>query len=79
MFQILVQYDFNRKHKAVSMKPISLMCMLRVSKSQAQENGYKDAIIENVYELIMESASKDSHAIYFPDLYLVTIMRVRII
>ncbi|XP_058798765.1 nucleolar complex protein 2 homolog isoform X2 [Phymastichus coffea] len=75
--EILVQYDFNRKHKAVSMKPISLMCMLRVSKSQAQENGYKDAIIENLYELIMESAAKDSHTIYFADLYLVTITRLK--
>lgn len=58
------------------MKPISLMCMLRVSKSQAQAHGYKDAIIENVYELILESAAKDSHAIYFPDMYVVCMIEV---
>jgi nucleolar complex protein 2 len=59
------------------MKPMSLMCLLKVSKSQSQENGYKDAIIENVYELLLESAAKDSTAIYFPDMYIFCIIKVR--
>ena len=69
-------YDFNRKHKIVSMKPLSLMCLLRVSKSQATENGYKDGIIDNVYELMLESAAKDSHTIYFPDMYVPCVVKV---
>ncbi|XP_011498321.1 PREDICTED: nucleolar complex protein 2 homolog [Ceratosolen solmsi marchali] len=75
--EVLEIYDFNRKHKVVSMKPMSLMCMLKVSKSQAQENGYKDAIIENVYELLLESAAKDSTEIYFPDMYIFCVIQIK--
>ncbi|XP_001604471.2 nucleolar complex protein 2 homolog [Nasonia vitripennis] len=77
LVEILELYDFNKGNKAVSMKPISLMCMLRVSKSQAQAHGYKDAIIENVYELILESAAKDSHNIYFTDMYVVCMVELK--
>lgn len=74
---MLEDYDFNKKHKIVSMKPMSLTCLLRVSKSQASENGYKDALIEKVYELLLESAAKDSHYVYFPDQYVIFVMKVR--
>lgn len=59
------------------MKPMSLTCMLRVSKSQASENGYKDALIEKIYELLIESAAKDSHYVYFPDMYVLFFIKVK--
>lgn len=58
------------------MKPISLVCILRVSKSQLVENGFKDGIIETIYQLILEHAASESHRIYFPDLYTPCIIQV---
>lgn len=79
LFQVLNSHDFNKKHKHVSMKPISLMCLLRASKSQMQENGYNDVVIETVYELILENAAKDSESIAFPDIYVPCVVQVKII
>ncbi|XP_015589405.1 nucleolar complex protein 2 homolog [Cephus cinctus] len=77
VLEILNSYDFNKRHKSVTMKPLSLMCLLRMSKAQLQENGFKDSVIETVYQLILENASKDSHTIYFPDLYIPCIMQLK--
>ncbi|XP_043267395.1 nucleolar complex protein 2 homolog [Venturia canescens] len=77
LLEILNAYDFNKRHKTVTMKPISFICLLRMSKSQLQENGFKDSVIENIYQLILENASKDSSTIYFPDLYVPCIMQLK--
>ncbi|XP_012143161.2 nucleolar complex protein 2 [Megachile rotundata] len=77
LLEILDSYDFNKKHKAVSMKPIPFICILRMSKSQLQENGFKDNVIESIYKLILESAAKDSYKIYFPDLYIPCIIQLK--
>lgn len=49
-----------------------------MSKSQLQENGFKDSIIDAIYRLILENAAKDSHLICFPDLYVPCIIQVSI-
>lgn len=58
------------------MKPVDLTCLLRSSKSQMQENGYNDVVIETVYELILENAAKDSSSIAFSDIYVPCIAQV---
>lgn len=58
------------------MKPVPLTCILRMSKSQLAENGFKDSVIETVYQLILENAANDSHMIYFPDVYIPCIIQV---
>ncbi|KAK0078279.1 hypothetical protein PV325_002733, partial [Microctonus aethiopoides] len=77
LLEILTAYDFNKKHKAVSMKPISTICLLRMSKAQLQENAFKDSVIDNIYQLILESATKDSHMIHFPDTYVPCIIQLK--
>ncbi|XP_033353806.1 nucleolar complex protein 2 homolog isoform X2 [Bombus vosnesenskii] len=77
LLEILNSYDFNKKHKAVSMKPIPFICILRMSKSQLQENGFKDNVIDSIYKLILENAAKDSHTVYFPDLYIPCIIQLK--
>lgn len=59
------------------MKPIPLICVLRMSKSQLKENGFKDSIIETIYQLILQYAANESHKIYFPDMYIPCIIQVR--
>ncbi|XP_033326388.2 nucleolar complex protein 2 [Megalopta genalis] len=77
LLEILNSYDFNKKHKAVSMKPVPFICILRLSKSQLLENGFKDNVIDSIYKLILENAANDSHAIYFPDLYIPCIIQLK--
>ena len=45
---ILRTFDFSKKTKKVSMKPMNFSCILRLSKSQMTENAYKDAVVEQV-------------------------------
>ncbi|KAG5336953.1 NOC2L protein, partial [Acromyrmex heyeri] len=77
LLEILDSYDFNKRHKAVTMKPIPLICILRMSKSQLVENGFKDSIIETVYRFILENAANDSYKIYFPDVYIPCIIQLK--
>ncbi|KAK1135281.1 hypothetical protein K0M31_008051 [Melipona bicolor] len=77
LLEILNSYDFNKKHKTVSMKPVPFICVLRMSKSQLQENGFKDNVIDSIYKLILENAAKDSHTVYFPDLYIPCIIQLK--
>jgi len=60
----------------IKMKPISFDCTLKVSKLQFIENGFKDGIIETIYDLILEHAASESHKIYFPELYTPCIIQV---
>ena len=46
---ILSQQNFGKKQGKVSMKPMDFSCILRLSKSQMAENGFKDATIEHIY------------------------------
>lgn len=59
------------------MKPIPLLCILRISKSQLVEKSFKDNIIETIYQLILEHATIESYKIYFPDLFIPCIIQVR--
>ncbi|XP_059473925.1 nucleolar complex protein 2 homolog [Neocloeon triangulifer] len=68
LYEVLDVYDFNKKHKHVSMKPIVFTCILRVNKRQQLENSFKDAIIEQIYAVALEYLASQSYSIAFPDL-----------
>ncbi|XP_015123285.1 nucleolar complex protein 2 homolog [Diachasma alloeum] len=78
LLEVLTCYDFNKKHKSVTMKPLSFICLLRMSKGQLQENGFKNSLIDNIYQLILECAAKDSHTICFPDMYVFCIIQLKL-
>lgn len=59
------------------MKPLDFSCILRLSKAQQQENGFKDAVIESIYSLALEYLANESHSIAFPDLALPATMQLR--
>lgn len=68
LLEVLTRFDFNKKHQKVSMKPLHFTCILRVSKSQQIENGFKDTIVETIYGQILQYLANQSHSIAFPDL-----------
>lgn len=60
------------------MKPLQFLCILRLSKSQLQENGFKDTVIDTIYSQVLEYLSNQSSSIAFPDLSLFCVIQVRI-
>ncbi|EFN69102.1 Nucleolar complex protein 2-like protein [Camponotus floridanus] len=77
LLEILDSYDFNKKHKTVSMKPIPFICILRMSKSQLMENGFKDSVIGTIYQLILQYAANESYKVYFPDMCIPCIIQLK--
>ncbi|XP_077296078.1 nucleolar complex protein 2 isoform X2 [Arctopsyche grandis] len=77
LLEVLTSYDFSKKHKKVSMKPMNFACILRLSKSHLSENGFKDAVIENIYMLLLETLSLYSHTISFPDTTIMPLLQLK--
>jgi len=73
---VLTIVDFQKKHSKTSMRPMDFTCILRLSKSQLQENVFKDAVIENVHSAFMEYLVIEAHTISFPDIVVPFIIKV---
>jgi len=65
---ILQNFDLGKKTKKVSMKPMNFSCILRLSKSQLAENGFKDAVVEQVYAGILDNMASNAHRISYPEM-----------
>ncbi|RZF43881.1 hypothetical protein LSTR_LSTR007217 [Laodelphax striatellus] len=77
ILEVLTQTNFEKGHKKVSMKPMDFTCVLKLSQSQKLENAFKDATIEQVYRLTLESLATESHRMSFPDLALLPILHLK--
>jgi len=66
--EILNTYNFGKKSKKASMKPLDCSCILKLSKSQLLESGFKDATIEEVYAGLLSYLADNSNKIGFPEL-----------
>merc|ERR1719431_726299 len=66
--EVLNSYNFGKKSKKVSMKPLDFSCILKLSKSQLIENGFKDSTVEEVYGGILSYLADNSNKISFPEL-----------
>lgn len=69
--------DFNKKHTRISWKPMEFLCVLKLSKAQLAENAFKDAVMDQFYELIMDYAHTQCHTIGFPELILPTVIQMK--
>ena len=65
---VLNTHNFKKKSKKVSMKPLDFSCILKLSKSQLLENGFKDATIEEIYGGLLSYLADNSNKIAFPEL-----------
>ncbi|KAL3861063.1 hypothetical protein ACJMK2_007149 [Sinanodonta woodiana] len=77
IFQVFEQTDFNKKHKSISFKPLNFACILKLSKSQLQEKAFKDGVIDQLYELLLEHFHIHSHTIGFPELALAAVLQLK--
>ncbi|KAK4874875.1 hypothetical protein RN001_014235 [Aquatica leii] len=77
ILEVLTVYDYNKKAKNASKKPLNLTCLLRFSNIQMSESGFKDSIIDQVYASLLEYLESQSHSIAFPDLSLFCIIQLK--
>ena len=59
------------------MKPMDFSCVLRLSKIQLAENGFKDATVEQVYCGLLESLTSLSHKISFPEVAIPALAQIK--
>merc|ERR1711899_451168 len=59
------------------MKPIDFNCIVKCSKSQLTENGFKDAVINEIYGGILECLHYNSSKIAFPELIVPALVQMR--
>ena len=59
------------------MKPLDLTCVLRVSQSQLAESGYRDAIVDLLYDRMLETLHTQTHSCAFPEIALPAILSLK--
>lgn len=77
ILEVLTMNSFNEEHKKLSMKPVNLTCLLRFAPANIQENAYKDAVLDQIYELTLEYLAHESYSLCFPDLAVFALMNLR--
>uniref|UniRef100_A0A2M3Z417 Putative nucleolar complex protein 2 n=1 Tax=Anopheles braziliensis TaxID=58242 RepID=A0A2M3Z417_9DIPT len=77
LVEILKSNSFNESHKKLSMRPVNLTCLLRFAPANIQENAYKDAVLDQVYELVLEFAANESASVAYPEIVLPSILLLR--
>lgn len=77
ILEVLRSNTFQQRHSKVSMKPVSFNCILRLSRNQLLENGFRDEAIEHIVSSTLDYMAHESHTLSFPDLAVSAVIQLK--